>query len=271
MARKKVAKTDLEDLIRKFAKNDVIAELEKEYQNLSRQNINLALIDDNSYIKRVPLTPSSMERIKKSIEEKGLFNPLVVRPSGNHFELILGRRRFYGARQAGLKEVPVVVANVSDEETLLMLLADTRDQREMNPIEMAYIYQALKTQFAYTPSTLAQLSHQSRSQVVNLLRLLSLPDEVIEDVALGVISYGHARALVTLPEQKIIKLARTIIREHLSVREVESLVKNDNLSIASKEEQKFKIEEKSRELHLYFVSEEEKEDFIKRLKETGII
>ena len=86
----------------------------------------------------------------KGIQEKGLWSPLLVRPSGSHYELVLGRKRYYGAKAAHLSEVPCVIAEVSNEETLLMLLADTRDQREGNVVEMALVYQELSDRFSYS-------------------------------------------------------------------------------------------------------------------------
>ena len=106
-----------------------------------------------------------------------------------------------------------------------MILADSRDQRDSNVVEMALLYEELETRFHYDKQTLADLSHSSRSQVTNALRLLTLPDYVIREVSTGKLSYGHARALVPLSEEEIRDAVRVIHREKLSVRETERLAK----------------------------------------------
>jgi ParB family transcriptional regulator, chromosome partitioning protein len=150
---------------------------------------------------------------------------LVVRPSGSHYELILGRKRYYAAKKAGLSEVPSVIKDVGDEETLLMLLADTRDQREGNVVEMALVYQALSERFLYSQATLADLSHQSRSQVTNIMRILGLPDHIIHEISIGKLSYGHAKAIASLSDEEIEQVVALIHLENLSVRQTEELAK----------------------------------------------
>lgn len=216
-------KNSLNDLVKKFSENDVIARMEKEYQSQGGNNIPLSLIDDNSFVKKVKFSQNSIERISTGILERGLYNPLVVRPSGAHYELILGRKRYFGAKKARLSEVPCVIVEAGDEETLLMLLADNRDQREANAVEMALLYKALSERFSYSQSTLASLSHQSRSQVTNIMRLLSLPEKVLMEVSDGSLSYGHARAILSLSDEEIEKIVARIHEEKLSVRETEEL------------------------------------------------
>ncbi len=226
MRNKGKLKNSLGELIKKFSKNDVIAEMEKEYQSIAAKNIPLALIDDNAFVKRVEIPSEVVDRIAKSVSEKGLFNPLIVRPSGSHYELILGRKRYFGSKKAHLSEVPAVIAEVGDEETLLMLLADTRDQREGNVVEMALVYGELAKRFDYSQSTLANLSHQSRSQVTNTMRILSLPDHVIDEISSGRLSYGHAKAIASLSDEEIEEVVKLIHEENLSVRQTEALAKS---------------------------------------------
>ena len=111
---------NLQELLKKFSKNDVIEEMEKEYQSVAAKKIPLALVDDNSYFRRVQIPQETILQMGKGIQEKGLWNPLLVRPSGSHYELVLGRKRYYGAKAASLSEVPCVIKEVSDEEMLLM-------------------------------------------------------------------------------------------------------------------------------------------------------
>lgn len=226
MASKKLRiKDSLNDLVKRFAKNDVIAEIERSYAASSIKEISLSLIDDNAFLRRAPMPNESTAKMAKSIMERGVFVPILVRPVGSHYELVLGRKRYAGAKAAGLEAVPTIVRNLGDEETLLMLLADARDQREGNIVEMALIYDELSKRFDYTQKTLASLAHQSRSQVNNTLRLLKLPEKIIRRVSRGELSYGHARALLTLSEDEILKSLKIITDQKLSVRETEQLVK----------------------------------------------
>jgi ParB family transcriptional regulator, chromosome partitioning protein len=221
----RILKSSLSSLIKKFSKNDVIAEMEKEYSQSPSKNIPLSLIDDNAFVKRVKIPGEIIDRFALNIKEKGLYTPLVVRPVGNHYELILGRKRFYGTKKAGFKVLPCAIAKVGDEETLLMLLADTRDQRESNVVEMALLCQALSDKYHYTQQTLGNLTHQSRCQITNIMRILRLPEAVLQDMCIGKLSYGHAKAIVSLSQQEIEEIVQMIYEHHLSVREVERIAK----------------------------------------------
>ena len=223
--RKKANLPSLNDLIEKFSQEDVIAVMEKEYQSAPAKLIPSSLIDDTPFIKEVVVPESTIDTFAAGLQEKGFYNPLVVRPKGDRYELILGRKRFLGAKKAGILSLPCAIDEVGDEEELLMLLADTRDQRDTNVVEMALICEALQRDFGYTQQTLAELSHQSRSQITNILRILKLPSSIRQSICLGELSYGHARALASLPEKEMGELLDKIESEKLSVRDVESLVR----------------------------------------------
>jgi len=259
MASKK-KRQSISELVNRFSKFDVIAEMEKEYQNANSKSLPLSLIDDNAYVKRVRWSKERIEAFGKSIGEKGIFSPLLVRKKRSHYELVLGRKRYYGAKAAGLLAVPAIVLETSDEEMLLMLLADTRDQRESNILEMAYIYEALTTKFKYSPQTLAQISHQSRSQVVNTMRLLNLPDQLIKEVSQGELSYGHARALLPLSQELILEVAKTIHRDGLSVRQTEALVKK--LTIGERASPGPEVKVSGNSILLEFGSVAERDEFM---------
>lgn len=266
---------DLSELIKRFSKDDVIAEMEKEYQSVAAKNIPLIEIDDNSFIKRVPVREDDIERISASVGEKGLYNPLVVRPSGSHYELILGRKRYYAAKRSHLQEVPAVIKHLGDEETLLMLLADTRDQRNGNVVEMALVYEALSERFSYSQKTLAELSHQSRSQVTNILRLLQLPDHIVAELSEGDLTYGHAKAIASLSDDEIERIIALIHERHLSVRETEALAKqysktpqvcpnpNEDLKSLSKAES---VLVKKNSVSFLFANEQDKETFLASIR-----
>ncbi|MBO8425739.1 MAG: ParB/RepB/Spo0J family partition protein [Firmicutes bacterium] len=237
MARGKKALPKLSELIEKFSQEDVIAVMEKEYQSSPTRLIPSSLIDDTSFVSFVKVSEQTIEAFASGLQEKGFYNPLVVREkAGGRYELVLGRKRFLGAKRAGILSLPCVVLNVGDEEVLLMLLADTRDQRDTNVVELATICKALMDLFHYTQKTLADLTHQSRSQITNILRILSLPSEVLDLISLGELSYGHAKALCSLPPSQIGPLLRKIHDEGLSVRDAEALARDSKSLTESKEE-----------------------------------
>lgn len=225
MAKRKsnLLNNNLSDLVEKFSKNDVIAEMEKEYASLGAKNIPISQIDDNGFVKKVKIPKQKVDKITQGIKTRGLFNPLVIRPSGNHYELILGRKRYYGAKKAKYVEVPCVIQEATDEETLLMIVADTRDQRDGDVVQMALLYDELTRMFGYSQATLADLSHSSRSQVTNILRLLNLPWTVLEEISLGTLSYGHGKAIASLSDEEIRIVVNEIHNKNLSVRETEYL------------------------------------------------
>lgn len=267
---KKRLSSNLSELIEKFSQNDVIAEMEKEYQSAPAKLVPVASLDDNHFISNVKIAKPIVDYFASTLKEKGIFNPLVVTPKGERFEVVLGRKRFLGAKKAGLVSLPCVIKEMGEEEELLTLLADNRDQRESNVIEMALICFALQKRFGYTQETLASLSHQSRCQITNIMRLLRLNPELQEEVSLGKLSYGHAKAIASLNQAEMVETVEKIQKSHLSVRETERYVaskKNgnafetnmDGFVIPNLES----LETAGNSIKLKFTSEEAKNEFLR--------
>ena len=164
-----------------------------------------------------------LEELTNSIREKGVMQPLLVRPSDdpNIFEIIAGERRWRAAQRAGLHEVPVIVRDVDDKEALELAIIENVQRADLNPLEEAMGYGQLIEQFDYTQQDLAQVIGKSRSHVANTLRLLRLPEDVREMVSSGTLTAGHARTLITAEDPAT--LARQIVSGGLSVREAEAL------------------------------------------------
>ena len=164
-----------------------------------------------------------LDELTNSIREKGVMQPLLVRPSEdpNIFEIIAGERRWRAAQKAGLHEVPVIVREVGDKEALELAIIENVQRADLNPVEEAMGYGQLIEQFDYTQQDLAQVIGKSRSHVANTLRLLRLPEDVREMVASGTLTAGHARTLITAEDPAT--LARQIVSGGLSVREAEAL------------------------------------------------
>jgi len=170
---------------------------------------------------------SELEELADSIREKGVIQPLIVRPDpedGDMYQIVAGERRWRAAQFARLHEVPVLVRSYSDAETLEIGIIENIHRAALNPIEEAAGYQQLIDEFGFTQDLAAAALGRSRSHVANMLRLLNLPASVREMVRKGDLSAGHARALVTAGDPEA--LARTVVRRGLSVRDTEKLARN---------------------------------------------
>jgi ParB family chromosome partitioning protein len=170
---------------------------------------------------------AQIAELAASIRERGLVQPLVVRPSGTSgksFEIVAGERRWRAAQVARLKEVPVVVRSLSDQEAIEIAIIENVQREDLNAIEEAEGYNVLMENHGYTQEDLAKVIGKSRSHLANTLRLLKLPNRVLDLVRSGSLSAGHARALIGHPDAAA--LAVRIVKEGLTVRQAEALVQD---------------------------------------------
>jgi ParB family transcriptional regulator, chromosome partitioning protein len=168
-----------------------------------------------------------LEELAASIREKGIIQPLVVLRKSDHYELIAGERRWRAAQKAGLREVPVVIQDVSEDTALEMALIENIQREDLNAVEEAEAYHALLERFSLSQEELAKRVGKDRSTVANSLRLLKLPAEIKRDVTEDRLTMGHARALLPLDTPEQMKEARnTIMQRKLTVRATEALVRN---------------------------------------------
>lgn len=164
-----------------------------------------------------------LDELAQSIAERGVLQPIVVRRIGTGYQIVAGERRWRAAQRARLHEVPALVREFSDTETLEIAIIENIQRADLNAIEEAEAYQRLIADFGHTQDALGKLVHKSRSHVTNLLRLLDLPRRVRQEVASGNLSMGHARALITAEDPE--KLAAEVIKRGLSVRDTERLAR----------------------------------------------
>lgn len=165
----------------------------------------------------------ALDELAKSIAARGLIQPIVVRPHGKEYQIVAGERRWRAAQRARLHEVPVIVRDLDEAETLEIAIVENIQREDLNAIEEAEAYAKLIGQFGHTQEALARIVHKSRSHITNLLRLLDLPQSVRQRVVEGALTMGHARALIGAPDPE--KLARIVIERDLSVRETEKLAR----------------------------------------------
>jgi ParB family chromosome partitioning protein len=191
-----------------------------------RDEIDVNNISANPKQPRTVFDEDQLTELALSIKEVGLLQPPVVRSIGNgKYQLIMGERRFRAAKLAGLKSIPVIIRQTSDDQLLREALVENIHRSQLNPLEEAAAYQQLLNDFGYTHDELATKLSKSRPVITNTMRLLNLPAAVQRRVAAGVISAGHARALLSLTDEKEIEnLANRIVAEGLTVRAVEEIV-----------------------------------------------
>ena len=196
--------------------------------NPSVNKLRIMEIEPNRDQPRKDFDEKSLSELAESIEQHGVLQPLVVRPlTSGGYQLVAGERRWRAARIAGLTEVPVVIKELTDEEVIEIAMIENLQREDLNPLEEALGYRYMMDELNITQEQAAEKVGKSRPAVANAIRLLRLPDEVQEMVKNNLISPGHARALLGFENQDlIIQTAKRIVKEDLSVREVETLVKN---------------------------------------------
>ena len=192
----------------------------------SQEEVSLSSITPNPKQPRTHFDPEALAELVASIKEIGILQPPVVREVGaGRYELIMGERRFRAAKLAGLKTIPVIIRQTKDNELLREALIENIHRSNLNALEEAAAYSNLLNDFNCTHDELAEKLGRSRSVITNTMRLLNLPASVQNKVAAGVISAGHARALLGLSDSTAIeKLANRIVAEGLSVRSVEEII-----------------------------------------------
>jgi len=177
----------------------------------------------------------SLQDLTQSIKEKGVIQPILVRRRGDVYELIAGERRLRAANILQLKEIPVIVKEVDDRDSLELALIENIQRQELNPIEEAHAYQHLIDKFQLTQERISQVLGRSRASVTNTLRLLGLPHEIQEEMKNGRLSFAHGRTLLEIDDaNQQRKLAQETISKGLSVRELENLVKTKRPKIAKR-------------------------------------
>ena len=192
------------------------------------QKLPIHKVEPNPSQPRQDFDEEELQNLADSISEHGLVQPLTVRETGNgYYQIIAGERRWIASRLAGLHEVPVVIIEADDKKTMELALIENLQRQDLNPVEEALGYQVLMQEYGMTQDETAKRVGKSRPAVANALRLISLTDEVLEMVRSGKLSAGHARAVLTIKdEKKQLQAAQKISALGLSVRQAELLCKN---------------------------------------------
>lgn len=190
-------------------------------------NIDIEKIQPNPYQPRADFDPVELDELKRSIQEKGIIQPITVSRVDGRYQLISGERRLRASREAGLLQIPAYIIKIHSQDELLELaLIENLQRSNLNPIEIAISYRRLTDELNYTIEQVAQKTGKDRSTITNFLRLLKLPDQIQAAVRKGDVSAGHARALITIEDTALqLTIFGRIISKGLSVRQVEKAVR----------------------------------------------
>lgn len=212
-------------------------EVVKTESNAQGTYVKITKVEPNREQPRKNFDEDALQELADSIKQYGIVEPLIVQDRKTHYEIIAGERRWRAAKLAGLKEVPVIVRNYTEQEIVEISLIENIQREDLNPIEEAQAYKRLLTEFHLKQDEVAERVSKSRTAVTNSMRLLKLCDEVQQMIIDDMITTGHARALISIedPEQQY-TIAQKVFDEKLNVRDVEKLVKNLNKPEKAKKE-----------------------------------
>ncbi|HCS49722.1 MAG: hypothetical protein A2V45_02335 [Candidatus Aminicenantes bacterium RBG_19FT_COMBO_58_17] len=187
--------------------------------------VDIEEVSPNPLQPRMRFDPGSIEQLALSMRESGVIQPILVVPEGETYKIIVGERRWRAAQKAGLKKIPVLIRQIPKERQLEISLVENLHREDLNPLEIAHVYQRLIRELDYTQEEIADRVGKDRTSVTNYLRLLNLPEIVQGYLSENKITMGHARALLALEEaESQIFLAREIVHQDLTVRDVEKMI-----------------------------------------------
>lgn len=226
-------------MVKKFGLGKGLGALIPEQQNDSEQDgrlyISINKIKSNSDQPRKAFHNESIVELSESIKHNGIIQPLILKQDGSSYSIVAGERRWRAAKMAGLKEVPAVIMELTDQQVLEISLIENIQREDLNPIEEAVAYKKLLSDFGLTQEQLSRVMGKSRATITNIMRLINLDTRVQEYIIEGVLSEGHGRTLLGIKDGDLqYEVAQRVIDDGISVRELEKIIKN----IASQSEDK---------------------------------
>jgi ParB family chromosome partitioning protein len=202
-------------------------------------DVDTDLLRPNKFQPRTQMDDARIDELSRSIRSNGIIQPIVVRKVEHGYEIIAGERRWRAAQRLGMMKVPIVVRDIPEDRLLAVALIENIQREDLNPIEEAVAYRRLADDYHLTQEQIADAVGKDRSSIANYVRLLRLPQEIRANVASNAISMGHARALLSIADEaEQLRIARDIVAKHLSVRDVETLVKKAEAPADTKDDKK---------------------------------
>ncbi len=212
----------------------MINAIEKKAPQLSQVMVALKDIRPNPYQPRKHFDEGKLNELAQSIQEHGIFQPILLKESIKGYEIVAGERRFRAAQIVGLKEVPAIIVEFTDQQMMEIALLENIQREDLNAIEEAQAYQSMMKKLKLTQEELAKRIGKSRAHIANTVRLLKMPKQLQDYVLDGTLTMGHIKPLITIDEKKALEVAQKAIQENLSVRAVEDIVKGIKLQDARK-------------------------------------
>ena len=222
----------------------MINAIEKKAPQMSQVMISLSDIRPNPYQPRKHFDEMALNELAQSIQEHGVFQPILLKESVQGYEIVAGERRFRAAKIAGLEKIPSIIVEFTDQQMMEIALLENIQREDLNAIEEAQAYQTMMQKLNLTQEELSKRVGKSRAHIANTVRLLKMPKKMQDYVLNGELTMGHIKPLITIDEKKALEVAKKAIDEKLSVREVEDIVKGIKLQAARKSKPK---EEKPKE------------------------
>ena len=202
----------------------LISEANSESGNKPETTLPIERIKRNPKQPRKNFDEQALEELSDSIRQNGVLQPILVRKTGPNYEIVAGERRYQASKRAGLKEMPVIIREINDDEVFQLALIENLQRADLSPLEEARGYRQLLDSKGLTQEALSKILSKSRSAIANTLRLMDLPYEVQEMIEQGVLTAGHARAILAVPaDEGRIELAKKVVAEGLTVRQTENL------------------------------------------------
>lgn len=212
----------------------MINAIEKKSPQLSQVMISIDEIRPNPYQPRKHFDQEKLNELAQSIHEHGIFQPIIVKKSISGYEIVAGERRFRAANIVGLKELPAIIVDFTDQQMMEIALLENIQREDLNAIEEAKAYQTMMEKLDLTQDELSKRVGKSRAHIANTVRLLKMPQKLQDYVLEGKLTMGHIKPLITIDEKKALEIAKKAIKENLSVRAVEDIVKGIKLQNARK-------------------------------------
>ncbi len=212
----------------------MIEAIEKKAPEMAQVQIALKEIRPNPYQPRKHFDQEKLNELAQSIKEHGIFQPIIIKPSIQGYEIVAGERRYRAAGIVGLETVPAIIVEFSDQQMMEIALLENIQREDLNPIEEAQAYSMMMKKLDLTQEELSKRVGKSRTHIANTVRLLKMNEKLQSYVLEGILSMGHIKPLITIDEKKALQIAQKAIDEQLSVRAVEDLVKGIKLHEAKK-------------------------------------
>lgn len=260
---KKILGKSFEDLLNDPSLNKKETQFEKQDKSAVIY-LNVSKIKRNPFQTEKIYSESKIDLLAKSIKENGVVNPIRVRYVNNEYQIVTGEKRLYAAIKAGLDTVPVLLEQISDERLLEMYLLENIQKEHISPIEEAKYYALIQSQYNLTTEGVAEKLGKSRSYVANLVRLLNLPLEVQKLLDEEKVSVGHVRPLIGMEEEFVVTYVNEIIKNKISVREVEKRV-NEIKDRKNKKSTEFSYRILNNSVKIYYETEEELQQILNKL------